>query len=273
MKIWLLFPILVLISCSDSNFRKVEQLDTFRVLGIEASLPEVAPNTAVNLRLFVSDPNGPTGGREIVGQLESCIDPGISLGAPVSCDHDPSRITSPFTIDTRLADFQNNLSSGFSPFVVVTVPATILLGRTLREENNGVGYISIFTFTVDGVQVRAFKRILASNRAAKNTNPTGSAIELNGLLFVGHPQKGDRFHFTTSAPESYTFVNVDGSSGMIEEEMSVAWYITASEFDKPKVDLDEEVELTETPPLAPYLIVGIVRDDRGGLSVVRIKVP
>jgi len=273
MRPFFLFVLLILLGCGESKFAKVEQLDSFRVLGIEASLPEVAPNTAVNLRLFVSDPKGPSGGREIVGVVESCIDPGISVGAPVFCDHDPGKVTAPFTIDTRTPDFQNNLSAGFSPTVSVTPPATTLVGRSAREENNGVGYISIFTFTVDDRPIRAFKRILVSNRSVKNTNPTGTALQRNGAPFAGTPQKGDLFNLTTSAPESYDFINLDGSTVTLVEELTVAWYITASEFDKPKANLGEAVELTEEPAAGPYVIVGIVRDERGGLSVVRTKVP
>jgi hypothetical protein len=273
MKNLFFLTVLLLTGCGETGFKKVEQLDGFRILAIEASQPEVAPNTAVNLRLFVSDPTGPTSGRIIVGELVTCIDPGISVGAPVSCDHDPGKITAPVTIDTQIADFQNNFLSGYTAPTSVTVPANILTGRSTREQINGVAYLAIFTFEVDGQLITAFKRIIATTRTPLNTNPTGSAILLNGAAFSGNPKEKDKLSMTSSAPESYDYVNVDGSVETKVEKLEVAWFVPEGEFDKPKADLSEEVELTKSPPAASYVLIGILRDDRGGVEVVRIKIP
>lgn len=273
MKHLILILLILLCACSDDNFRKVEQLDGFRILAIEASAPEVAPGGASTLRLFVSDTQGPTGGRIITGDTVACVDPGISMGAPVSCDHDPTSVTGNYTIDTTAADLSGNLYTGYSGSLNVTVPTTIHLGRSMREKSNGVGYIVIFTFTVDGQEVRSFKRIIATDRATLNTNPTGSVVLLNGASLAETPHEGDILNMTTSAPETYTYVNVDDSTETLSEGMSVAWFVSGAEFNKPKANLGEQVKLTTEPPAGPNLIIGIVRDDRGGVEVVRTKVP
>ena len=83
MKNLFLLSLFLLMSCSDDKFNRVEELQGFRILGITATAPEVAPGGASTLQLIVSDLNG--GGRTISGTTKSCIDPGISLGASVSC--------------------------------------------------------------------------------------------------------------------------------------------------------------------------------------------
>jgi hypothetical protein len=231
----------VYVSCGDNNFRKVEQLDGFRVLSIEASAPEVAPGGVSTLRVFLTDPNGPTGGRVIVGSTVACIDPGISLGASVSCDHDPAQVRTSYTIDTTQADLQDNLSTGPSGSLAVTVPSTVHLGRSNREKLNGVGYIVIFTFEVDGKEYKSFKRILVSNRTTLNTNPVGSSVLLNGSAFAGSPQKGDYLRLTTSSPEAYDYINVDGTTETRIEDLQVSWFVSSAEFDRPKASLGESV--------------------------------
>jgi len=260
------------VSCGDSDFKKVEQLDEFRVLAIEANNPEVAPGGTADLRLFVSDASSETG-RVVAGDVVSCIDPGISMGAEVSCDHDPNRVESTYTIDTTAPDFSNNVFTGFGPTHTVTVPATIFVGRSSIEESNGVGYIVIFSFEVDDKIITTFKRIMATQRSELNMNPSGTALLLNGTAFTGTPKKGDTLNLTTSAPEDYSYTNVDGVIESRTEDLKVAWYIVGSELDYPKADVGEEIEITESLSAESYVIVAIVRDDRGGIEVSRVTIP
>lgn len=266
MKLTILF-IFFLLSCSEDRFSRVETLSGFRILGIRADNPEVSPGGSANLQLLVSDVDG--GGRVINGNYEACIDPGISIGASVSCDHDPGKVTGASVIDTTQPDLATNLSTGYSGAVTVTVPAGIFLGRSSRDQFNGVGYIVIFKFTVDGKTISSFKRIIATNRGSFNTNPSGSAVTLNGAPLGRIPDKDDELNVTTSAPETYDYQNVDGSTETKTEEVQIAWYVSVGEFDKPKSDLGEKVTyLTDAP--ASLLLLSVVRDDRGGLDVVRI---
>jgi hypothetical protein len=271
--LFLCLIILFVVSCGD-DFKKVEALGEFRILSVATTTPEVVPGAVVNLRLFVSDVKG--GGRLISGTTIACIDPGISFGAKVKCDHDPSAVSGTYDIDTANdADLgAANLFTGLATDVTnVTVPAGIFIGRSATEQFNGVSYIVIFDFTVDGRVVSVFKRIVATNRGTLNTNPTGSAIFLNGVAIVSAPNEGDKLKVETNAPETYDFINSEGATETKTETFQVAWFVTQGKFSKPKSNVDEIVEYQGDTPTVPSLVVSIVRDDRGGVEIVRESFP
>jgi hypothetical protein len=272
-KLFLLIISLLFYSCGD-DFKKVEVLSEFRILSVVASTnnPEVLPGAVVNLQLFVSDVKG--GGRTINGTTVACIDPGIAFGAKVNCDHDPSAVPGTYDIDTAndLDLRADNLFTGLASDVLnVTVPAGIFAGRSTTEQFNGVSYIVIFNFTVDGKAVSVFKRIVATNRGSLNTNPTGSAVFLNGVAIASAPApaKDDKLKVTTSSPETYKFINAEGDTETRTEVFQVAWFITQGTFDKPKSDVDETVKYLGDAATIPSLVISIVRDDRGGAEIVR----
>jgi hypothetical protein len=267
-KLFLLIISLLFYSCGD-DFKRVETLSEFRILSVVANTPEVLPGAVVTLQLFVSDVKG--GGRVISGTTVSCIDPGIAFGAKVNCDHDPLAVAGTYDIDTTNGDMgAANLFTGLATDVLnVTVPAGIFTGRSTTEQFNGVSYIVIFNFTVDGKAVSVFKRIVATNRGSLNTNPTGSAVFLNGVAIASAPAKDDKLKVTTSSPETYDFINAEGDTETRSEDFQVAWFITQGKFDKPKSDVDEIVEYQGDAPTTASLIVSIVRDDRGGVEIVR----
>lgn len=268
MKKLILLLALLASSCGDDTFRKVEQLDRFRILGIQAASPEVAPGGSSTLTLLIYDPSPRA---SINVSLTTCIDPGISLGAPVSCAHDATAVPSNFTINT--SGYTGNLGLGTHTTAAINVPAAIFTGRSTRDRFNGVGYIAIFDFVVDGESVRAFKRIVATNRGTFNANPAAPTLLLNGAAFAGSPQKGDRLSLTTSAPESYDFIGVDGATETRIEDPQVAWYITKAELLSPKTEVDESTRIETDPSSDPYLILGVVRDERGGLSFTSRTIP
>lgn len=273
MKHYYLLILFLVASCGNTDMKKVELLNEFRILSIVTSnatpTPEVTPGSSVSLQLYVSDING--GGRTINGTTISCIDPGISFGAKVSCDHDPLAVQDTYTVDTNGGDFSTNLYTGLAPDTLdITVPAGILNGRTTREQFNGVGYITIFSFFVDGKTVTAFKRITATNRGALNLNPSGSSILLNGTGISVAPEKNDKLLMTSNTPESFEYMTSNGDIETLREEYQVAWFINKGEFDRPKSDINETIKYLGDRPVASSLIlIGIVRDERGGVEIVR----
>lgn len=263
------FLVLLLIcaACGGSDFKKIEKLDGFRILGIQSPQSEVDPGDIVNnIRVLFSDVGG---GRAISGTTVSCIDPGIALGAKVSCDHDSSRVNGIYNLDTAADDETGGFFTGLSTSVAsVTVPAQIFQDRSTREQLNGVGYIIIFTFEVDGKTVSAFKRIVATNRVLKNTNPTG-LLYLNGSAIASIPDKDDELSVVSSSAETYDYENVDGTVENRTEEIQVAWYISEGELNKPKTFANEETKFLEDRPSAPFTLFAVIRDERGGFSYLR----
>jgi hypothetical protein len=269
MKTLFLLSLFLLSSCGGDDFQKVETLESFRILGVFSPTPEVAPNVgSVDLQLYVSDVNG--AGRSITGTTQGCIDPGIALGAEVSCDHDPSTQNGTYTINTAGMD----LFTGLSPDIArVNIPNTILLGRSSREQFNGVGFVVIFRFNVDGKDVTAFKRIVVTNRGPTNTNPIPGTMNVNGAGVSTIPLDGDKLTVSSSGAETYDFRNIDGTTETRTEKFEVAWYVSRGKFDKPKANIDDTVEYQGKPSSDPVVFLAIIRDERGGIEFVKEYLP
>lgn len=271
----ILIMLFIVSACSDSKFRKVEELDRFRILGVSTTQPEVAAGTmGIILQLYVSDTSG--GGRVINGTVVACIDPGVALGAEVNCDHDPTRTSGNYQIDTiNDADLgAGNLYTGLATDTFsVDIPAWALTGRSSRDQNNGVGYLVIFTFKVDGRSHQVFKKILVSNRAVKNTNPTVVATNLNDVAITTKPNDGDNLSLISNAAQSYTYIEVDGVTNTKTEELKVAWYLNKGEIDSPKSNAGEKISFKSARPSGTMVLVGVLRDDRGGIAFDRHVLP
>jgi hypothetical protein len=267
MKALWITSLFILLSCSDDNFKKVENLSGFRVLAIQSNPVEVTNSGTVGLQLYVSDVKG--GGRAISATTEACIDPGVTLGAAVSCDHDPTTVTGSYSFNTDTDSQMGaaNLYTGLADQVLnVTIPAFIFTGRSERDKVNGVGYLVIFRFDVDGKKVVSYKRILATTRTTLNQHPSVSGILLNGGAIAGKPSKDDRLKVQVSAPETYTYINVDGSSEVKTENLQTAWYVSEGELDTSKASVSESVKFKSSTPTGTMLIISIVRDERGGVE-------
>lgn len=274
MKTLFLLSLFLLNSCGGDDFRKVENLESFRILGVFSPTPEVAPGVGVtaNLQLIVSDVNG--GGRVINGTTQACIDPGIALGAEVSCDHDPNTQNGSHTIDTTTVDMTSNLYTGLNADVeTISIPDTILAGRSSRAQFNGVGVIVIFRFNVDGKEIKVFKRIVVTNRGSTNTNPVPGTIRVNGAGVSTIPLDGDKLTVSSSGAETYDFRNIDGTTETKTEKFEVAWYVSRGKFDKPKANIDDTVEYQGKPSSDPVVFIAIIRDERGGIEFVRESFP
>lgn len=269
-----LFLILLCVSCGGDKLPKVDKLESFRILGAIANTPEVDPSgsPSVNLSLIVSDVNG-TG--NISGTYESCIDPGISRGAPVTCAFDPARIP-PQNLTLNLAGLGSSRTGLLSNILSLNIPANILTGRSVREQTNGVAYIVIFRFTVNGKENISLKRIIATTRTPLNTNPVITDLLVNGVAATPTitlpPDKSDFLLTFSTTPEQYDIINVDGTPETKTETYEVAWYSNIGEFDLPKAKIDESSEL-EIDSSGPAVFIGILRDERGGLDVIKVEAP
>src|SRR5205085_549270 len=106
-----------------------------------ADQSEVNPGTSVTLQPVVSDLNG--GGRTLSVLVQTCIDPGISFGAPTHCGTIDSSTTSSFASGTLSA---NGTFTGLAPTISVSVPAAplnfVLAAANLKF--NGVAYLVFY---------------------------------------------------------------------------------------------------------------------------------
>lgn len=258
-------------SCGENNFRKVETLSDFRVLAIVADKPEAAPGDEVDLQVLVSDVNG--NAPIISGEYEACIDPGIGRGAPVSCEFDKSALRGDFEIVINDLQPNSNYRTGLSNEKLnLTIPSFILTGRSAREEFNGVSYVVIFHFKLNGKVVKAFKRIVASIKVETNTNPIADEILINGEVSMNAPRKGDKLRLTTdSVPQNYEVINVDGKTETRSEKFQVAWYTMSGELKLSKLSINEYAEFESSEPSS--MIIAIMRDERGGVDFVKLSYP
>ena len=257
------FLLLFCLSCGDDGFRKVEKLEGFRILAVEVDNPEVGPGVTVNVKAFVTDVNGTQ--EPTVSTYHTCVDPGIGRGADVECD------STPVDYLITLSTLPNR--TDFGPSIPITIPLTILDGRSVFEKFNGVSYLVIFRFVVNGVEHRSVKRIQVTDRSLidpdpglVNVNPTPGGILVNGSPF-SPPQDGDELLVNASGAQSYKVMNIDGRIETRQENFEIAWYTSSGEFDKPKASVSEGVKYKGDTPSS--LTVAVIRDERGGVAIIK----
>lgn len=270
-----LISIFFLSGCGGEKFKEVFKLGGMRVIAITAgkqgtlTQAEFSPGDTAVLEAYVSDVNN---GQIVTAVVESCIDPGVSYGVEADCSSAADRVA--------YADLNLNTSlvagkTGPMPTINVMVPATILLGRSTRDQFNGIDYLVTFRFTTPtGEEIKAFKRLRATTRTIKNTNPTLGNILFNGSVLSIYPAEGDLSLSTASTEESFQFQSIDGAMTNLTEQMNVAWYVSSGEINFPITNKTSSTHFKPAEPKAGELIVAaIIRDGRGGMAVKISKVP
>jgi len=263
-KITFLLSMFLILSCGNDKIKRLETLNSFRVLAIESLTPELTQGVglSVTARPYVSDVNG--GGRTLSAVVDGCIDLGVSLGAEVTCEGNPSKVSVAYSLNTSALPALNSGWGNYSS--ALSIPNTIFVGRSERDQYNGVPFLIIFSFTVDGVIHKSFRRILVTNRTSLNTNPTLTNLLLNGST-IGKPQLNDYLSATATGSQNYNYVLVDGQIENRNETLSMAWYVSSGELNTAKTSASESVIYKSTPPSSSLLIIGILRDERGGVAV------
>jgi hypothetical protein len=272
-KIIVCFILMFLISCSNDTFKKVFKLGSLRIIAITAgkqgtlSQAEFDPGNTVTVEAFVSDVDG---GQTVSAVVESCTDLGVSYGKEPSCQGVFDR-TAQGTITLNTSTLAGN--TGAMPTFNITIPATILVGRSSQDQFNGVNYLVTMAFTTpDGQSVKAFKRLPVTTRATKNMNPTLGNILIDGNTFAAYPNDGDFSLSSTSSEESYQFQSADGSLATQVEDLNVAWYVSDGEINFP-VTTKSGTTRFKKGDKSSLVVVAVIRDGRGGMAVQIKKVP
>jgi hypothetical protein len=253
------------------------RLESLRILSLKVDQPEVAPSTSVTVTPYISDLNG--AGRTLSYTAEGCIDPGLSRGVEPTCDQASDRI-SLGTGDISLSNspsFKSPNYSGPVQSISFTVPADIFTGKTAVEQKNGVNYILIYQIrAADGTQVKSLKRITASTRAQKNTNPTLSALQSGGTDLSALPAStaGLTPKFVTGSSETYEVIRATGTIDSVAETMLMTWFISDGTIDYTRT-VDSSENAYTPPSTLPQnhnvLIIGVLRDGRGGEDVLKLE--
>jgi hypothetical protein len=194
-------------ACTQGNLPDYIRLGDLRILALQADHPEVDPATVVTLTPVVSDL---TLGRTLSYSAEACVDPGVALGASPTCAGNPTQVTlSAGAIPTVGAT--KRTFTGKAPVITVTVPpATVIFAnRSAMDQFNGVAYLVIYRLTAaDGTAVTAIKRIIASTRPVKNSNPTLSDVTAGSTSLSAYLTA---LQFTGTAPTQVTLSPVIAS--------------------------------------------------------------
>lgn len=271
---------LALTACSMDDLPKYSKLDRLRILALDVDQPEIQNPaggvTNVQLTPYVSDVGG-TGTINLA--VQSCLDPGVGLGAEPSCDgaqfaSTVQNVTVSDAGGAPVDTFGNPERTGkpLSGAITVglTIPAGLLAQYSAALQNNGVAYLITVTATRGSDVVRSFRRVLLSTKTP-NTNPVLSDLLANGASLTALPTGEASLTFAAgSAPESYTFVGGNGSE-TLTETFETTWFVADGNIDNPRTQTGEST-VWESPGSAPSgrqaVVVGVLRDGRGGTSVL-----
>ncbi|RYZ73551.1 MAG: hypothetical protein EOP09_01725 [Proteobacteria bacterium] len=268
----------LLCSCGDDDLPKYELLDRFRVLAIQANTPEVSPGATVTLTPYLSDPSGQ--GRAIQYSVDGCVDLGVNLGAPPTCEGNPSRVPLVATTSTAGPGTAPHYTGAVSA-VTLTVPQAALIfanpasggARSAVDQYNGVNYLVVFRYQAGDEVLQTFKRIIVSRRSVANANPVLTEIQFDGVSEAGASAPQTKTTLKSVVPagstETYSYQTTLGSLSQRSEELLVTWYASQGELLRTRTETEETNEYTPnaTPGSSSTTFVAVLRDDRGGLAI------
>lgn len=280
MKYLLVLPLLLLLSCGENNLPKYSTLSGLRILALVVDTPELqnpgAGTVNVNLTPYVSDLNG---SGNITLEIQSCLDPGVALGAEGSCTN-ATNASSVQTVTVTAAAAQPTGTFG-SPertgkpstgtiAVGLQIPANFLDAYSSALQFNGVAYLITVKATASTGVVKSFRRVLISKQTP-NTNPTLSDILANGSTLSSLPTTDVELSFSnTPTTGSYQLMSSTGEVQAVAKVYQTTWFVTDGEVLNPRSLATETT--TWSTPTAPTgrktVVVGVLRDGRGGTSVL-----
>lgn len=282
----LTFTLLGLSSCGNDDLPEYFLLDRLRVLAAHttgAAAEFSAGDAGVDVTFHVSDPTG--AGRSLSYEIVECVDPGVSIGVTPSCDGNPTAttaVTGTFTPGSAATNYYGTLTT---PTFTIPAAGVIFLDprtgapRSAVDQYNGVGYLVILKITASATeQVTAFKRIVVSTKSTKNQNPSTPSLLFGGVAPGSYTLTQDRFAVvdtgSAASAESYTIARADGSFSAATETLSITWLVNAGEMRFSRTDPGVENRYTPAssrPALTSF--IAVLRDDRGGMSVVAFHKP
>lgn len=276
-----LFITLLMVAGCSTNLPDYVKLGDLRVLAMQANTPEVADTGAtVTITPYVSDLNG--NGRTLTYSYQTCLDPGVGLGATPICS---TPVTGPTTFGP--VGTTRHTYTGAAPTLTITVPTGFLASSkepAAPNQFNGVAYLVTYKLaSSDGTaSVNAFKRIMVSTNPNKNNNPSLSQVLSNTTALSVLPSLASYPSTTvilSAAPsstsaETYQVQQSDGSFKSETESLITTWFYSDGTLDQFRTE--NEAGDAWTPP-QPHpsghstVFVVVLRDGRGGEDIQQIE--
>lgn len=266
---------LLLTSCMEDNFKKYVELGELRILGLVASQPEVNPGASVTITPWISDINNSSA---LTYSWVACVDPGVSRGADPDCDGNSTATAVQSGSVTTLAT--GDTFTGAADSFSVTIPATILVGRSAADQFNGVAYIISYTLIAGGgtQSVKAIKRVIASDpsKTTKNQNPVINDVLANGVAFTNlNPSSKYVLSSNLTPAEAFQLQRQDDVRIDRVETLQSTWFYTDGSV-KFYRTLNADTNTYDTPAAFPAarksFVILAVRDGRGGQAFLKKNV-
>jgi hypothetical protein len=315
-----LIPALLLLSltaCSPDTMPRYATVQGLRVLGLNLNGTGNVAETSFNGATFnpatlqvtpvLSDLHG--GGRQLSFNLYYCLDPGVGLGAPPTCEGNATRVD--VSMNTSFGpsgtftspEFTGIPTLGLSIDLSTMPPAVLALysarftSLTSIQRFNGISilvFFEIFPTLSSSEKITTFKRLFISDGRVLNQNP-GTGLDLareDGTSLVSFPSVETFLKAVVPASnlETYTVQDSSGNPQTLTESIEVAWFLTGPADIECSNDKDcttdgflalsrtSPGELNRfTPPKVPLpvgrdrVLIGIVKDNRGGNAVLRVQ--
>lgn len=271
-----LFAGFLFVGCGGAQFPKVQHLGGLRILGIQASSPELSNSAlpaVVNLTPIVSDLG--SGGRTLTVAAQACPDPGVSFGVNASCVGVPGAVTlsggpvtpSPVAPNSQL--FGTPTLTGALPSIAVTVPAGLLTGRSPVDQYNGVGYLVTISISTGTESVSAYKRIRVSTRSTPNSNPDLTGILSDGVTLAALPGGAVNLSISSNVASSIDYLDQAAQLKVREKNFTVSFFVSDGELRRSKVGRTETNKWTPpgtAPSGRPATVVAVLYDGEGGMD-------
>ena len=283
------------------DFDEVHQVESLRVLAVQAEPPEIAPGEGTSVSVLWADPKG--NGREVDFVWWVCA--GFVFGADLeSCEMivPPQKISSaeggdrldiPVTPEDILDTI--DMPDGMGYLNITFIGLMCADGKLPSEEKlaNPKGYEHIDDICKGGEAVSFFRTLLLSESEDPQENPGIERVMFKGEPLTPLEEEGEppvlkckekedcnldvslKLFMTEGSEQTYEVVEF-GKVKEVKETLFVSWYVTGGGFEdgyRSMVD-DEKYDTPEGPfetvwqPEAPgtYTLYAVAHDVRGGAS-------
>ncbi len=281
---------LALSACANGDIANPGKLGDLKIIGMVSykttlnGVSDAAPGDTIKVRPYLSWVNG--GGATVTWSMVACRDPGIAFGANATCTGAPDRVVVMTQTTPVVIGDSTNAWTDFMPEIPVTIPADFFTNAGFGVTNastqyNGASYlIFLSVYGPLGDTDSTMSQVVVTTRTGADlaVNPSFDNIQqADGTALTTYPGAKVSLKAVYSGVTP-TYPARDGSGNPVTSDNGslINWYFSDGTLSANTTD--QTVTTTDwTPSSKPSsrasVIVGILRDSRGGVSVKRIAFP